>query len=86
MDVTDNPGSADGIILNAENLGRKALAAFNQLAEDEATQSLGVILLLDEAQYDWEARASLGPRRVVLKMPLKLKDLRESLAVILPVQ
>ncbi len=82
--VTEKPATADAVVLNAQDLGEKALSAFNQLAEGAKTRSLGAVLLLEEGQHDWQTRARLGPRRIALAMPLKMKDLRESLAKILP--
>lgn len=77
---SDRPLPADCLLLSAVELGESALAAFNRLDESDDTRSLPAILLLADNQYTWEQRAKAAEHRVVLKMPLKLREVRETLS------
>ncbi len=71
------------LIFCAEGLGKAALSGFNELAGDEHTTSLPALLLLDEPQKDWKADARLAEHRVVMTMPITMKELRNTLAALL---
>jgi serine/threonine-protein kinase len=79
-----NPETACGLVINAQDVGMPALNAFNRLADNAKTQGVAVVLLLDEPQRQWEQDAKTSDNRVVLHMPLKMKDLREALDRIVP--
>ena len=72
--------AAQCIIFCAQGLGEAALEGFNMLAGDDRTLSLPAILLLDESQKAWQERAAAATRRIVLVMPLTMKELRTRLA------
>jgi len=71
--------TADCVLLNAQQLGESALEAFNQFGSDNRTDFIPVVLLLDESQRGWQSRAQVAPRRIVLSMPLTMKQLRAAL-------
>ncbi len=75
---------ADCVVLNAQELGESALVAFNELGEDSKTALVPAVLLLDEHQAAWSRKAKTAPHRVILKMPITMKGLREELAKLLP--
>ena len=75
----ENPQVVEGLLINAQDVGKPALNAFNRLADNPKTQEVPVVLLLDEPQRDWEAEAKASPNRIVLHMPLKMKALLEVL-------
>ena len=58
----------------AQGLGKAALTGFNELAADDRTSSLPALLLLDEPQKDWKTQAALAEHRVVLTMPITMKE------------
>jgi serine/threonine-protein kinase len=72
--------SADCVIFNAQELGETALEGFNQMAEEPATDAIPAVLLLDQPQHAWKDRAKMADRRVVLTMPITMRQLRESLS------
>ena len=71
-------------LFNAQELGQSALAAFNQLADEQETKSLPAVLLLRAQQQSWTAHARTSDRRVVLLMPLKMSRLCEMLSKLIP--
>jgi hypothetical protein len=68
------------VVFSAEAIGRDALDAFNKFADDEKTKSLPAVLILGIDQREWRHEAHLGPHRVFMSMPIKLKALRSVLA------
>lgn len=82
--LRQEPHLIDCAVFNAQDLGQAALAAFNQLAEEEPTRALPAILLLAGHQRDWIDRATRSGQRLVLSMPLTMKQLRETLARLIP--
>ncbi|MHB8902315.1 MAG: serine/threonine protein kinase [Thermoguttaceae bacterium] len=75
----ENPQVAEGLLINAQDVGMPALNAFNRLADNAKTQAVPVVLLLDEPQRAWEDNAKKSDHRIVLHMPLKIGTLREAL-------
>ena len=73
-------GAADCVVLNAQELGKSALDVFNQFGEDAKTDYFPAVLLLDENQHHWKGRAKTADHRVVLPMPITMKQLRATLA------
>lgn len=70
---------ADAVIFSCIGLGREGLEAFNAFAKNSATCKLPAILLLDKQHTDWAKHAELADHRVVLQMPVKMRQLREAL-------
>jgi len=77
--LREAPTVADCVLINAQSLGEPALAAFNALARDAITAGIPAALMLDEPQHPWRKRAEAGPRRVVLPMPITMRQLRDAL-------
>jgi len=72
--------AAQCIVFCAQGLGEAALNGFNLLSGDDRTVSVPAVLLLDEPQKGWKEHASVAAHRVVLTMPITMKDLRSKLA------
>lgn len=72
--------TADCVVLNAQEVGKSALTAFNHLGDDNRTRLVPALLLLDENQQGWKDQAKTADRRLVLAMPITMKKLRETLA------
>lgn len=77
-------GVADCIVFSALQIGPPALEMFNQLGEDERTESVPAVLLLDEKQRQWESKARTARHRIVLTTPITMAKLRTSLEQLLP--
>jgi serine/threonine-protein kinase len=82
----DDVKTADCVMFCAGGLGEPALDAFNRFGEDPATQPIPAILLLAENQQKWKSQAKLDKHRVVISMPVKLRELREALGKLVPVE
>jgi eukaryotic-like serine/threonine-protein kinase len=80
----DGSRVADCVIFSTGELGEPALEAFNRFGEAKHTGRIPAVLLLGEHQQDWKKRAKLGQHRVVMSMPIKLRQLRETLARLVP--
>jgi serine/threonine-protein kinase len=74
---------ADCAVFSAQDLGDRAVAAFNRLGESDATSSTPAVLLVDSRHKDLMASARTDEHRVLLEMPLKIKELRAALAKLL---
>jgi serine/threonine-protein kinase len=74
-----DPNAADVAIFSTGLIGEDALRAFNDFAEGTLTKNTPAILLLSERQRSWKAHAKLAPHRVVVNMPIKLRQLRQLL-------
>jgi serine/threonine-protein kinase len=72
--------AADCVIFSAQVLGKAALKGFNSLPGNDKTVSLPALLLLDEPQKDWKKHVTVDDHRIVMTMPITLKDLRNKLA------
>ncbi len=92
--VTADPGRAAGrfrqdaavadcVLFSAQQIGHEALDMFNQMGEDKRTESVPAILLLSEGQLPWKSQARTADHRVVLSMPLTMKQLRTSVEQLL---
>ncbi|MEN6448942.1 MAG: protein kinase [Thermoguttaceae bacterium] len=75
---------ADCVLFNAQQIGQAALEVFNELAEDRQTEAIPAVLLLDEGQQKWKAAANTSRHRIVLSMPITMKQLRTALERLLP--
>ncbi|HUT90934.1 MAG TPA: protein kinase [Thermoguttaceae bacterium] len=76
--------TADCLVLNAQEIGRSALTAFNDFAEDKKTDTVPVVLLLDETQQHLTEEAKTAEHRLVLSMPITMKQLRAALKKLIP--
>jgi len=75
--------AADSLLINAQQIGRRAVEVFNALGENGSTDFIPVILLLDEKQAAWAKEAVTDAHRIILKMPITMKKLRLALAKLL---
>lgn len=82
--LRQEPTAADCVVFNAQELGKTALRGFNAFAEDKSTQFIPAILLLGEEQSIWKKDAILDRHRVVLPMPITMKQLRAALGKLVP--
>jgi len=74
--IKDEPDGIDCIILNASELGETAVTAFNQIGDDPRTHMIPTVLLLDEPQHDMVPLANRSDHRLVLTLPVTMKQLR----------
>lgn len=79
-----DPTVADCAIFSAQAIGASAMESFNELGEDDRTRSIPAVLLLDESQRGWKSQISEAAHRVVLTMPITMKQLRATLAQLIP--
>jgi eukaryotic-like serine/threonine-protein kinase len=75
----DDEPPADCVLFSAPELGAAVLEAFNRFGEDPHTAHIPAILLVDRKQQFIIRNAKVGPKRVMLAMPLKVRELRASL-------
>jgi eukaryotic-like serine/threonine-protein kinase len=76
--------AADCVMFSTGELGVSALEAFNRFGDAPQTAGIPAVLLLDEHHADWKSRAKLNKHRVVMLMPIKLRQVRELLARLVP--
>ncbi|HND52588.1 MAG TPA: protein kinase, partial [Pirellulaceae bacterium] len=74
---------AQCVIFCAGAIGEPALDAFNAFAEMEQTKNTPAILLIDEDQPSFAKQAHLAPHRVLMQMPVKVKEVRAALKQLL---
>jgi serine/threonine-protein kinase len=72
----DDARAADVLLISSGHIGRPALEAFNRLAQEPRLKHLPAVLLLGEPHGAWMKEAAGDPRRLVVKMPLKTRELR----------
>lgn len=75
----DDPNAADLVLFTTGTNGRTALEVFNRFGQEIVTRDLPAVLLLDQQHHDWESGADPAEHRVVVKMPIKMRELRETL-------
>jgi serine/threonine-protein kinase len=74
-----DPPPADCVMFCAPELGDSAIRAFNTFATLDYTRHLPAILFIDQKQSGDVVTANLNDHRVVLTMPLKVRELRQTL-------
>lgn len=77
--VPEEDSPADCVLFSAPELASSALDAFNQFGTDEHTAHIPAILLVDRRQQFVIRNAKVGPKRIMLAMPLKVRELRTAL-------
>jgi serine/threonine-protein kinase len=75
----DDYRAADAVLFTTGNNGRAALETFNRFGQEAATRDCPAVLLLDQIHHDWKQQAKVADHRVVAKMPIKMRELREIL-------
>lgn len=79
----DEDPAADCVLFSAPELGASALTAFNTFGEEAHTADIPAILLVDRKQQFVIRNASVGKNRMMLAMPLKVRELRTALVRLL---
>jgi serine/threonine-protein kinase len=74
--------AAQCILFNGKSLGMRAVRAFNDFSQYRSLRDVGAVLILDTGQSDWADSVTVLPNRVVMTMPIKVKELREILSQI----
>lgn len=74
---------ADCVLFSSIELGSEVIHAFNKFATDEHTAEVPAIFLADGKHEDLIQQLKLAPHRVLLSMPLKVKELRVALLKLL---
>jgi hypothetical protein len=63
--------------MSTGRLGQEAVDAFNRLGQEGRTKTLPAVLILGEQQGALMKSAKGGGRRLIVKMPLKSRELRQ---------
>lgn len=79
----ENNKTAEVVILSTGQVGFLVVEAFNRLGTEPATKLLPVVLLLGENHGDWAKKAEVNDYRIVLKMPVKSRELRSAVLKVL---
>lgn len=80
---TEDNQPAHCVIFSAPDLGNEALEGFNSFATNEKTKDIPAILLVDRKQQFIIRGAIMAPHRLMLAMPLKVRELRIALLKLL---
>jgi serine/threonine-protein kinase len=73
------PPPADCVIFSTVELGQVSLEAFNRFGSFTHTKDLPAILFVDGRQAAIVKAAQLSPKRLMLQMPLKVREIRDAL-------
>jgi serine/threonine-protein kinase len=84
--VLQSPESIACIVLLSQEMGESALKTFNRLGENPETESCPAMLLLGQSQQAWKNLAQEAEHRLVLTMPIIMKQLRASLRKLIPAE
>jgi serine/threonine-protein kinase len=71
------------VIFCTTELGQTAVEAFNRFGEMDNTKSIPAVLFVAEQHHQLAAMASTAEHRVLLFMPLKVRQLRTILLKLL---
>jgi eukaryotic-like serine/threonine-protein kinase len=71
--------TAQGLVVDAELLGRPALEMFNELANHSETDGLPALLLLGPNQKAWAKEVRRAPHRGAVLTPIGMKQLHDAL-------
>lgn len=74
---------ADCVVFCTTELGNSALEAFNIFGANASSKEVPAILFVDQRQTSIIKAANMAPHRVLLTMPLKVRELRETLLKLL---
>ena len=75
----EDPKAADVVLFTTSANGRAALDAFNRFGEEGSLREIPAVLLLDQNHSHWTEDAQTNAHRAVVKMPIKMRDLRAAL-------
>ncbi len=79
----ENNKTAEIILLSTGQIGSPAVEAFNRLGTEAATKTVPVVLLLGENHGTWAKQVQPEKHRLVLKMPVKSRELRQAFLKVL---
>jgi serine/threonine protein kinase len=79
----DDSPPADCVIFGASELGMLAMEAFNRFGQEEHTRDIPAVLLVDQRLHLLVEGAKSGPKRKLLSLPLKVRELRSTLLQLL---
>lgn len=79
----DDHQPADCVMFCAEHLGFSALEAFNEMGTLPATKDVPALFFVDGQQQSLIKAAQVGPHRMLLSTPLKVRELRDALVKLL---
>ena len=82
--ATDEFEPAGCIILNGDTMGKRAVEMFRNLTSNPKAQELAAIIILSEQQAPLASQLQQGDKRVVLNMPLKMKELAAAVRRLAP--
>lgn len=74
---------AECVMFCADVLGEAAVDAFNRLGDRERTSKIPAMLVVDEHQNSLANLAQLSTHRVLLRMPLKVREIRATIRALL---
>ena len=72
--------AAQCVLFNGQSLGIRAVRGFNDFSQYRGLRDVGAILILDAGQSDWANSATLSSNRVIVTMPIKVREIREILS------
>ena len=75
--------TADCAVFSAQDLGSRAVEAFNQMGQSQITHDIPAVLLVDKRQKELAEAAQTNDHRLLLPMPLKIKNLLHALVKLL---
>jgi len=79
----DNDLAAQCILFNGQSLGMRAVRAFNDFSQYRGLRDVGAILMLEEGQTGWADSVTPLPNRIIMTMPVTVKQFREVLSQML---
>ncbi len=84
--LLDDPDMIDCVVFNAQELGQAAIDAFNKLGDDPRTHLVPAVLMLDDHQRGYAVAANTSDHRRILQMPIKVRDLRNTVAELVAIK
>ena len=72
--------AAQCILFNGQSLGIRAVRGFNDFSQYRGLRDVGAILILDAGQTGWTDAVTITPNRVIMTMPIKVREIREVLS------
>lgn len=70
---------AQCIVFNAQSLGMRAVRGFNDFAQRRGFKDIAAVLILDAGQTDWSENVTPQHHRIVLTMPVTVRQFRETM-------
>ena len=75
----ENDLAAQCILFNGQSLGMRAVRAFNDFSQYRGLRDVGAVLILDAGQANWMDSVTLSSNRIVMTMPITVREFREVL-------